>query len=195
MLCLLQAICEFKPDVVISAGTAGGFRSCTANIGDVYLSVKCIFHSRRIPSGAIHYEEYGFGHFRSPPLAGLAFECCLKMGVVSTSDSLDASPRDLELLRGEGAAVKEMEAAAIAWVCEQLHVPFFALKSITDIVDGSECVEEGDEESAGNTQDQFYRNLAKASANLQEKLVQVLRCLSGRTLQSWRNVHKDKSRI
>ena len=31
------------------------------------------------------------------------------------------------------AAVKEMEAAAIAWVAEQFRVPFFAMKVITDI--------------------------------------------------------------
>ena len=30
--------------------------------------------------------------------------------------SLDASPRDLAIMRQEGAVVKEMEAAAIAWV-------------------------------------------------------------------------------
>jgi 5'-methylthioadenosine nucleosidase len=46
------AVCEFRPDLVISAGTAGGFLSSTACIGDVFLSSKCIFHSRRIPSGA-----------------------------------------------------------------------------------------------------------------------------------------------
>lgn len=31
------------------------------------------------------------------------------------------------------AAVKDMEAASIAWVVEQFHTPFFAIKVITDI--------------------------------------------------------------
>ena len=193
------------PDLVISAGTAGGFRSSTACIGDVFVSSKCIFHSRRIPAARGVYEEYGFGHFRSPPLAGLARQCGLKIGVVSTSDSLDASPRDLELLRAEGAAVKEMEAAAIAWVCQQLHVDFFALKSITDIVDRDEVVPPPAPASLhptdsctalpmpsdaaiaeGETQEQFYRNLAHASSNLQAKLVAVLECLGNSTLSDWR---------
>ena len=40
-------------------------------------------------------------------------------------------------MRAEGVSVKEMEAAAVAWTCQQvLHVPFVALKSVTDIVDG-----------------------------------------------------------
>lgn len=34
-------------------------------------------------------------------------------------------------------AVKEMEAAAIAWVAALFHIPMFSLKSITDIVDGT----------------------------------------------------------
>ena len=123
---------------------------------------------------------------------------------MSTSDSLDASPRDLELLRAEGAAVKEMEAAAIAWVCQQLHVDFFALKSITDIVDRDEVVpaallhpadSSAERETPipsdaaiaeGETQEQFYRNLAHASSNLQAKLVAVLECLGNSTLSDWR---------
>ncbi len=34
------------------------------------------------------------------------------------------------------AAVKEMEAASIAWVCGMYKTPFFCVKAITDIVDG-----------------------------------------------------------
>jgi 5'-methylthioadenosine nucleosidase len=36
-------------------------------------------------------------------------------------------------------AVKEMEAAAIAWVCELYSKPLICVKSITDIVDGDRC--------------------------------------------------------
>ena len=44
-----------------------------------------------------------------------------------------------------GACVKDMEAAAIAWVAETAKVPFFALKVVTDIVDGDRP-----------TQDEFF---------------------------------------
>ena len=33
-------------------------------------------------------------------------------------------------------AIKEMEAAAIAWVCGLFGTPFFCVKAVTDIVDG-----------------------------------------------------------
>mmetsp|Transcript_20511 Transcript_20511/g.28834 ORF Transcript_20511/g.28834 Transcript_20511/m.28834 type:complete len:99 (+) Transcript_20511:801-1097(+) len=84
--------------------------------------------------------------------------------------------QDLQVMHGEGASVKEMEAAAIAWVCHSLKTPFFALKSITDIVD--------DEERT--SQDEFYENLAMASRNLQSKLSLVLGLIQGKSMMYWR---------
>jgi nucleoside phosphorylase len=44
------AINRFQPDLVISAGTAGGFRAKGAEIGTVYLSDReFIFHDRIVP--------------------------------------------------------------------------------------------------------------------------------------------------
>ena len=164
------------PDLVLSVGTAGGFSAHGAEIGDVFLSTKCVFHSRRIPgaAGDGELEESGFGHYRSPPLLGLARAAGLKLGVVSTSDSLDATPLDLQLMAGEGASVKEMEAAAVAWTCQQLGVPFVALKSITDLVDGGHA-----------TRGEFESNLATAAASLQAKLAAVLGLLEGEPLNHW----------
>ena len=84
------------PDLVLSVGTAGGFRAHGAEIGDVYLSSKCVFHSRRIPGAAMggELEESGFGHYRSPPLLGLARAAGLK--------------------RGAGVQTRP---AAVAWAC------------------------------------------------------------------------------
>ena len=170
------AIAAFgAPDLVLSAGTAGGFAACGARVGDVFLSSKCVFHSRRIPGGDDgQLEEYGFGHYRSPPLGGLAARAGVKLGVVSTSDSLDTVPMDLELMRAEGAAVKEMEAAAVAWVCSALGVPFVAVKAITDIVDGPHA-----------TRGEFESNLEMASDALQAKVALVLSLLSGTPLRQW----------
>ena len=72
---------------------------------------------------------------------------------------------------GEGAVVKEMEAAAVAWVCQQLGVPFVALKTVTDLVDG-----------AAATRAEFDANLRAASHTLQQKLVELLRLLDGHRL-------------
>ena len=43
------AVHEFKPDLVISVGTAGGFKAKGAAIGDVFLATAFANHDRRIP--------------------------------------------------------------------------------------------------------------------------------------------------
>ena len=80
----------------------------------------------------------------------------------------------MQLMMAEGAVVKEMEAAAVAWVCQQLGVPFFALKAITDIVDGPKP-----------TLGEFQTNLVAAAAAIQLKLATVLRLLAGTELKNW----------
>lgn len=56
-----------------------------------------------------------------------------------------------------------MEAASIAWVADHTKTPFFAVKVITDIVDGGRPSHE-----------EFLENLSIASKNLQEQLPKVL---------------------
>ena len=41
------AVLGFRPDLVVSAGTGGGFASSGGVVGHVYLSTKLVFHSRR----------------------------------------------------------------------------------------------------------------------------------------------------
>ena len=77
-------------------------------------------------------------------------------GVVSSGNSLDYCKEDWDQLTAIGAAVKEMEAAGISWVAHLHNVPFIALKSITDIVDGDRPAQE-----------EFLENLHSAAKALQ----------------------------
>lgn len=45
------ALQTFRPDLIVSAGTAGGFGSQGARIGDIFVSTATINHDRRIPLG------------------------------------------------------------------------------------------------------------------------------------------------
>ncbi len=56
---------------------------------------------------------------------------------MSSGNSLDFTKDELALFEAHGVAVKEMEAAAIAWAAHLYGTPTFTLKSITDIVDGA----------------------------------------------------------
>ena len=175
-----------KQDLVLSVGTAGGFSQKGACIGDVFLSTKCVFHARRIPEvsktekqnpNCEVLEEYGFGHFRSPNMVGLAQAANLKLGVVTTGDSLDCTDKDMTLMMSEGASVKEMEAAAVAWVCFNAKIPFAAIKSITDIVDEPFGQNNGVQVESTSTRDMFEKHFDYAITSLKERLVTTLKLL------------------
>jgi len=161
------AIETFKPDLIINAGTAGGFKSKGADIGDVYIGSDSIrFHDRRIPIPG--FSAYGVGSYRTPDVDAVATALGLKKGVVSTGNSLDMLPEDRLMIQSNQGVVKEMEAAAIAWVAELYQIPMVALKSITDLVD-----------TDTPTQDEFLKNLNLASETLQEKLTAAVDFFAG----------------
>jgi len=58
---------------------------------------------------------------------------------------------------------KDMEAAAVAWVCEKVGIPFTALKVTTDLVDGEEP-----------TETEFVTNLQYASERLSEAMFSLI---------------------
>ncbi|MEL6795640.1 MAG: 5'-methylthioadenosine nucleosidase [Planctomycetota bacterium] len=127
-------------DVVISAGTAGGFASRGGVIGKVYLSRNSIcFHDRRVPIDGLR--ESAMGDHPCIDAAALADELGYERGVVSTGDSLDAPLADIETMERLGTHAKEMEAAAVAWVASLHGVPMVAIKAITDMVDGPHATE------------------------------------------------------
>ena len=166
------AIEHLRPDLLINAGTCGGFQSRGAQIGDVYVADPEIqYHDRRIAIPG--FESYGRGHYPSLRLGALAETLGLKRGVVSTGNALDMPAQDRDHMNRYGVHAKDMEAAAIAWVAHLLHAPLIALKSVTDIVDG-----------AHPTEEEFLRNLARASERLQDRLSALISAIAGRSLQS-----------
>lgn len=162
------AIEQFSPSLVINAGTAGGIGKRGCQIGDVYLSSgEFCFHDRRIPLPG--FDHYGVGHYPCYDTSAIAAALELKTGPVSTGNSLDLTEKDIFIIEENNAIIKEMEAAAIAWVCETLSVPMFAIKAITDLID---------EDTPAETQ--FLKHLQQATENLQEKTIDILQYLQDR---------------
>ena len=54
---------QLEPDLIINAGTAGGFKKHGAQIGDVFLGTGIKFHDRRIPIPG--FVEYGRGNYEA----------------------------------------------------------------------------------------------------------------------------------
>ena len=164
VLATMSVIDRWKPDIVISAGTAGGWSRAEANIGDVFVAwPHVVRHDRRI--GIERFHEYGIG---SHPVWNrsneLATALGARLGIVTTSNSLDESDTDREWILSLNGEVKEMEAAAVAWVCSLSDIPFVAVKTITDLVD-----------HPTPTADQFLASLATASHRLSEVLPPAIR--------------------
>jgi 5'-methylthioadenosine nucleosidase len=131
-----ESIRLIKPNLVINAGTAGGFLHRGAKIGDVYLSNKFVYyHGRHICSKKYH--EYSVGKFPCADFGHLSNQIGAKLGVLSSSDSVIATHEDTMKMNALKTNAKDMEAAAIAEICNLNKTPFVALKVITDYVDCS----------------------------------------------------------
>lgn len=165
-LAAYEALRLLSPDLVINAGTCGGFSDKGCKIGDVYIGERIRFFDRRIPMGE-HYEAYGDGNFQCQLAVDLARKLGLPTSIVCTGNSLDMSPTDEAILRQESVVNKEMEAAAIAWVASHYQTPLVAVKSVTDLMD-----------SEHGTAEEFASNLALASGNLQKEVLKLLDLLA-----------------
>ena len=58
-----SAITHLKPDLVINAGTAGGFKQKGGRVGDVYIGTLHAHHDRRIPIPG--FSDYGRGNHKA----------------------------------------------------------------------------------------------------------------------------------
>ncbi|KAK1305013.1 5'-methylthioadenosine/S-adenosylhomocysteine nucleosidase 1 [Acorus calamus] len=155
------SIQALKPDLIINAGTAGGFKAKGACVGDVYLASDVAFHDRRIPIPV--FDQYGIGARQTFSTPNLIKELNLKVGKLSTGDSLDMSPHDETSILANGATIKDMEGAAVAYVADLLSVPVVFIKAVTDIVDGEKP-----------TAEEFLQNLVAVTAALDQAVSQVV---------------------
>lgn len=156
--------------LLLNVGTAGGFAALGGAVGDVYLATGTRHHGRRIPIPG--FSAFGVYALPSHPAApSLAAALGFKTGVVSSGDSLDASVDDLAELGASGAAVKDMEAASVAYVARMHGVPLLALKAVTDVVDGGRP-----------TAEEFLANLGAAAAALQAALPRLIGAVAGKRL-------------
>jgi 5'-methylthioadenosine nucleosidase len=148
-------------DLLINAGTCGGFKRKGANIGDVFLTTATANHDRRIAIPG--FTSYGIGKVESTSVERLANHLDAKLGICTTGNSLDYHELDSHHMLENDASVKDMEAAAIAWASEVWNTPHFGVKVVTDIVDGDKPSHE-----------EFMENLGTAARSLQSTLPRVI---------------------
>lgn len=125
----------FSPDLVMSTGVAGGFKSQAA-IGDVYLSKDSMrYFDRRVSITTPDYQDYAIGFYPVIDASQMAADLGLKTGIVVTGGSFENSLIDDREIRNLDGSVVEMEAAAVARMSMLMQVPFMAVKAIVDFDD------------------------------------------------------------
>ena len=167
-LAATAAVLHLTPDLIVNAGTCGGFQGRGGAVGDLYVATgHALYHDRRIPIPNFRLQAEG----RWPVHAAPALRNVLgaKPGIVTTGNSLDFTPDEARFFEQEGVHAKDMEACAIAQVCALAGVPFVSVKAVTDLVDHPEPVQEA-----------FLRNLRDVSERLGERLAAGMRWLGER---------------
>ena len=135
---------QFKPDVVINTGSAGGF--------DADLEVGAIVISDEVRHHDVDVTAFGYemGQVPQMPAAFLSSadlmdhaiaaveelgEHAYAVGLIATGDSFMDDAERVEKVRGHFPLMKaaEMEAAAVAQVCHQFGTPFVVIRALSDI--------------------------------------------------------------
>jgi len=166
-----ETITQLKPDLVISAGTAGGFSKRGAKVGTIYVSEEhFVYHDRHVPLEG--FAQSAVGKYPAAKISRLAKNLHLKTGVISTGSSLEKNDKDIIVIDQHNAVAKEMEAAGIAWVAMLFKVPIMALKSITNLLDED-----------NQSEQEFVTNLAFASSCLHDKILELVDYLQNKSIE------------
>ncbi|WP_397539396.1 5'-methylthioadenosine/S-adenosylhomocysteine nucleosidase [Rummeliibacillus pycnus] len=135
---------EYKPDVVINTGSAGGYDE-NLEVGAIVISDEVRHHD--VDATIFGYE---IGQVPQMPAAFKSYEKLMKLaeeavteigehqyavGLITTGDSFMNDPERVEIVRGYFPTMKavEMEAAAVAQVCYQFGTPFVVIRALSDI--------------------------------------------------------------
>lgn len=135
---------EFKPDVVINTGSAGGYDP-NLEVGAVVISDEVRHHDVDVT-----IFDYEMGQVPQLPAAFISDERLMNVakeavteigehqfavGLICSGDSFMNDPKRVEMVREHFPEMKavEMEAAAVAQVCYQFGTPFVVIRALSDI--------------------------------------------------------------
>lgn len=166
---------EFKPDIIINTGSAGGL-SPDLQVGDVVVSSEVRHHD--VDVTAFGYE---YGQVPQLPAAFKADEKLVQValeaskeltdvktvkGLIATGDSFMNDPVRVQAIGEKFTNLQavEMEAAAIAQVAHQFQVPFVVIRALSDIAGKESDI----------SFDQFLPKAGLHSANLVMKMAEQL---------------------
>ena len=109
-----KALTSFRPDVIVSMGFCGALDPSLA-IGDIVVGTTIFAGDRAFPA--------------EPPVTASPH----RSGPVCSIDHVAATAEEKRKLHATGAIAVEMEAAGVGQRAQKLGIPFFCVKSVTDL--------------------------------------------------------------
>jgi adenosylhomocysteine nucleosidase len=111
-----NALATFHPDAIVSMGFCGALDPSLA-IGDVVVGTTIFAGDRAFAA--------------EPPMTAAPH----RTGPICSIDHVAGTAEEKRKLHASGAIAVEMEAAGVAQRAQKLGVPFFCIKSVTDLAD------------------------------------------------------------
>jgi adenosylhomocysteine nucleosidase len=166
---------EYKPDIVINTGSAGGFDP-SLEVGAVVISNEVRYHD--VDVTGLGYEigqmaEMPVAYHSDEKLIEIAKEAVIEVvefqydiGLICSGDSFMNDSARVETVRTYFPTMKaiEMEAAAVAQVCYQFDTPFVVIRALSDIAGKKSNI----------TFDKFLSIAAKNSTQIVLKTIEKL---------------------
>ena len=136
----VEMIKQYKPDVIISSGCAGG-NGDDINVQDVVVSSQLTYHDVYCGTAIDNSTQYGqvqglpVRYEADPILLKKALKTGAKPGLIVTGDWFVDSKEKMREIVGHFPEAKavDMESAAIAQACYIYSVPFISFRVISDI--------------------------------------------------------------
>ena len=160
-----RAICEGAGEIW-NIGLAGGFGD--VEVGGIYRVDRAVEYDFDLatingtPVGTLN--EYDTPYIELVAPDGVDERLAFPVRTLATGDRFNDSAADNELIvRALGAALRDMEGAAVAHVCKRCGVRCVALKCVSDV------------EGRGAMTGQYLENKARCLAGLTAALKDVLR--------------------
>lgn len=165
---------QYQPEAVINTGSAGGLGSQLA-VGDIIISDEVLHHDVNATAFG-----YALGQVPGMPLSYPADDNLKNLvqeavethklsahkGLIVSGDSfIGSAVQKQKILKNfpEALAV-EMEAAAIAQVCHQYHMPFIITRAVSDLANGE----------AGMTFEEFLKVACVSSSKIVKSLLETI---------------------
>jgi len=149
-----------NPDLVINAGTAGGYGK-GLKIGDICIGKgDPIFFNRAII--VPEYTGYVTGQYPTVQFPKMEEKLKLKSGLIGSTESWVID--EIKICQSKNVDLCEMEAAGISKVCFLMNKPFYAVKVVSDVP----------AESKSEVVEMFFDMLTRVTNILGEKMKEIL---------------------